>query len=217
MAATYVTVAELKANLGIQNLYSDTIVEEVCQSAEDIVKAYLWFDTYPVAGAGLYSNSAVLVLSSPTSFVTGQSVTISNCGTSFNGTYTITGTYPYTYGSINFPYFTNFPYSVYQWPRGYSMISFAKTAADENYHQIQPYGKAEGPDTKSVGYASTPLVREASLMVATDIWQARQSSMNGGIAPDGSMGGSPWRMSASLMAKVRGLLTPYLTPKSMVG
>jgi len=37
MPATYVTKAELRANLGIGALYSDTIVEEVCQSAENIV------------------------------------------------------------------------------------------------------------------------------------------------------------------------------------
>ena len=36
MTATYVTADELKANLGIGTLYADSIVEEVCQTAEDL-------------------------------------------------------------------------------------------------------------------------------------------------------------------------------------
>ena len=58
MAATYVTAAELKANLGIGTLYSDSIVEEVCQTAEDMLNSYLWFDSYPVVGATLQDNVA---------------------------------------------------------------------------------------------------------------------------------------------------------------
>ena len=42
MAATFVTVAELRSVLGIGSLYSDTVVEEVCQSAQNIVSDYLW-------------------------------------------------------------------------------------------------------------------------------------------------------------------------------
>jgi RND superfamily putative drug exporter len=63
MAATYVTAAELKANLGIGTLYSDSIVEEVCQTAEDMLNSYLWFDSYPVVGATLQDNVATVVIS----------------------------------------------------------------------------------------------------------------------------------------------------------
>ena len=45
MAATYVTKAELRTNLGIGTLYSDAVVEEVCQTAEDLLNSYLWFDS----------------------------------------------------------------------------------------------------------------------------------------------------------------------------
>ena len=44
MAATYVTEAELRTALGIGALYSSAVVEEVCQAAENIVKAKLWFN-----------------------------------------------------------------------------------------------------------------------------------------------------------------------------
>lgn len=215
MAATYVTAAELKANLGIGTLYADSIVEEVCQTAEDMLNSYLWFDSYPVVGAVLQNNLATVMISSPASFVTGQSITFTNCGATFNGTYTITGTYPFTQGSIAIPLIYNFPYTALTFPKGYSLVQFAKTASNQYYQQIVPYGKAAGIDTKQTGYATTPAIRQAALIMASDIWQSRQSSQNGGMTIDGAP--SPWRMSSSLIAKIRGLIAPYESPRSMVG
>lgn len=215
MAASYVTSSELKQNLGIGSLYSDSIVEEVCQTAEDLINQFLWFDSYPVVGAAIYNNIGMVLISAPISYVTGQTITLSNCGTTYNGAKTITGTYPYTNGSVVLPYFINFPFNYFQFPRGYSMIQFNLTHADENYHQIVPYGKALGVDTKETGYATTPAVREAAMNLAVDIWQARQQSSAGGVSPDFSP--SPYRMGNTLMARVRGLLAPYMSPRSMVG
>ena len=215
MAATYVTVAELKANLGIGSLYADSIVENVCQTAEDLINQFLWFDSYPVVGVGLYSNSALAVISSPVSFVTGQTITLSGCGSIYNGAHVITGTFPYTQGSISFPYFINFPYNYRNLPNGYSWISFDATHANDNYHQVVPYGKASGVDVKDTTYATTPAVREAAMNLAVDIWQSRQQSSIGGVSPDFSP--SPYRMGNTLMARVRGLLAPYMSPRSMVG
>ena len=215
MAATYVTSDELKANLGIGTLYSDSIVEEVCQTAEDLINQYLWFDSYPVVGAGVYSNNAIVVISAPVTYVTGQTVSLTNCGAIYNGSHTITGTYPYTSGSVTLPYFINFPYNNYAFPKGLSLIQFQLTHADEYYHQIVPYGQVSGVDTKDTAYAATPAVREAAMMLAVDVWQARQQSSAGGISPDFSP--SPYRMGNTLMARVRGLLAPYISPRSMVG
>ena len=215
MAATYVTVAELKANLGIGTLYADSVIENVCQTAEDLINQYLWFDSYPVVGAAIYSNQAMVLISAPISYVTGQVITLSNCGALYNGSRTITGTYPYTNGSVVIPYFINFPFNYFQFPRGYSMIQFALTHADDNYHQIMPYGKALGVDTKDTTYNTTPAIREAAMNIAVDVWQARQQSSAGGVSPD--FAPSPYRMGNSLMGRVRGLLAPYMSPRSMVG
>lgn len=95
------------------------------------------------------------------------------------------------------------------------MIQFTLSAADQNYRQIVPYGKALSVDTKDTTYASTPAVREAAMNLAVDIWQARQQSSIGGVSPDFSP--SPYRMGNTLMARVRGLLAPYMSPRSMVG
>ena len=215
MTASYVTAAELTANLGIGTLYSNSTIEEVCQTSEDLINSYLWFDSYPVVGAAIYNNVGMVLLSSPITYVTGQSITLSNCGATYNGAKTITGTYPYTNGSVTLPYFINFPFNYFQFPRGFSMIQFNLTHADDNYHQIVPYGKALGVDTKDTGYSTTPAVREAAMMLAVDIWQARQQSSAGGVSPD--FAPSPYRMGNTLMARVRGLLSPYLSPRSMVG
>ena len=50
MPATYVTEAELRANLGIENLYSSDIVETCCQAAQDLLNQFLWFESAPVVG-----------------------------------------------------------------------------------------------------------------------------------------------------------------------
>jgi len=95
MAATYVTELELRQNLGIENLYSSELVEEVCQTAQDILNQFLWFDSAPVVGATIQNNIATVAISNPAIFATGQSVTLTNCGATYNGTYTITGTIPW--------------------------------------------------------------------------------------------------------------------------
>jgi hypothetical protein len=215
MPATYVTQAELRLNLGIQNLYSDSIVEECCQTAEDLLNQFLWFDSYPVVGAAIYNNVGMVLISAPVSYVTGQTITLSGCGSTYNGSRTITGTYPYTNGSVTLPYFINFPFNYYQFPRGYSLIQFALTAANDNYHQVVPYGKALGVDTKTASYATTPAVREAAMILAVQIWQSRQVPNGGGM--DMSMGPAPFQIGNSLMARVRSLIAPFQSPRSMVG
>jgi len=215
MAATYVTMAELRSNLGIGTLYSDATVEEVCQSAEDQINSFLWFDSAPVVGTALVSNVATVMLANPGIFTVGEAVTIAGAGSTFNGNYTITGTFPYsTAGSNILPAF-NLQLNYYQNPQGYSFIQFAKTAANQNFRRVLPYGSAVGADTKTTAYAATASVREAAMILAVDIWQARQVSQTGGVGVD--MGFSPYRMGNSMIGKIRGLIAPYMNPNSMVG
>lgn len=215
MAATYVTEAELRENLGIQNLYSSDVVETVCQTAQDLLNQFLWFDSAPVVGTVLQNNIATVMIANPAIFSTGQSVTLSGCGSTFNGTHTITGTLPWSAGTTN-----NFPsiaWNTYawNWPQGYSFIQFAKTASDVNFQRVLPYGKAEGTDTKTAAYATVPAVRESAMILAVDIWQARQVSQTGGVSVDGYTP-SPYRMG-QLTGRIRGLIAGYMSPNTMVG
>jgi len=216
MAATYVTEAELRANLGIENLYSSDIVETCCQTAQDILNQFLWFDSAPVVGVTLQNNVATVMVANPAIFSTGQSVTLSGCGSTFNGTYTITGTMPWSAGTVNqIPSLVWNPNS-FNWPNGYSFIQFAKTAADVNFKRVLPYGAAVGEDTKTQSYASTPAVREAAMILAVDVFQARQVSQTGGVTIDG-FSPSPYRMGNSMIGKIRGLISGFMNPNSMVG
>jgi hypothetical protein len=110
--------------------------------------------------------------------------------------------------------FTQLQFSNY--PTGYSIIQYAKTAADDNFHFIKPYGRALGPEHKTQAYTATPAIREAAMIVAVDIWQSRQVSQTGGVGMDG-ISASPYRMGYQLINRVRGLIQPYSSPASLVG
>ena len=216
MPATMVTTAELRSNLGIGSLYSDATVEECCQSAEDLISGYLWHNDAPVVASSISNNVATLVLSNPGIFTTGQSITVSNCGATYNGTYTLTGSFPGTTvpASIGTMFWSTYALSSY--PNGYSFIQYAKTAADDNFHFVKPYGRALGPEHKAQAYTATPAIREAAMIVAVDIWQARQVSQTGGVGMDG-VSASPYRMGYQLINRIRGLIQPYSSPNSLVG
>ena len=210
MTATYVTATELKANLNIGTLYDSTdVVETTCQTAQDLIDSFLDYNSAPVIGASIVSNVATLALSIPARYVIGQVLTVTGCGSTYNGTQTVTATLPGT-GIAQLPYYP-YPYG-----KGISFIQFAKTASDDTYHAVIPYGKVLAPDTKTATYANTPAIREAAMMLAVDIWQARQAPATGGMSIDG-VTPSPYRMGNNLMGKIRGLLAPYASMNSVVG
>jgi len=206
MAAVMVTEAELRSNLGIGTLYSSATVEECCQSAEDLVGAYLWHNDAPVIGSSISNNTASLVLANPGIFVVGQQITVSNCGSTYNGTYTLTGAFPGSTvpATIGTALFTQLQFSNY--PTGYSIIQYAKVLADDPFHFIKPYQ----------AYTATPAIREAAMIVAVDIWQARQVSQTGGVGMDG-ITASPYRMGYQLINRVRALIQIYASPNTLVG
>jgi hypothetical protein len=207
MPATYVTEAELRSTLGIQNLYSSTIVEECCQAAENIIKSHLWFNNYYAAAKSLTDNVATLYFQQPHGMYVGQSVTISNAGSPFNGTKTITEINGATQVSaLNYQNYSLIAYN-------YS-ISYAATGSNQVKNPIQPFATVAA--TTNVDFATVPEVRESALMVAVDIWQARQLSNAGGVSPDGFTP-SPYRLGNTLLARVRGLLANYLNPNGLVG
>jgi hypothetical protein len=214
MAATYVTAATLKASLGVGTLYdSYTWIEDTCQAAQDLINGFLWFDVAPVVGTALSTNVATVMVANPGIFAVGQSVTIAGAGTTFNGAYTITGTVPYAVPNLSLP---GYAFNMNNYPRGYSFIQYAKVAADQTFRRVLPYGTATGDDTKTATYANTPAINAAALMLAENIWTSRFSTQNGGTSVDG-YSPSPFKMSNTLMASVRGLLAPYLSPAAMVG
>jgi len=189
MTASYVTNAELRAALGIGVLYSDSVVEEICQSAENIVKGKLWFNRSFNSRYSILSNVATLTFDIPHVLYLGQSVTIAGNGAKINGAKTITGVTDYT------------------------ITVTTSGATDVPAHAVIPIGSVTG--SSDIDYSVVPEIREASLMVAVDIWQAHNSDSAGGTSPDFTP--SPYKMGNTLIARVRGLISDYLSPGSMVG
>jgi hypothetical protein len=190
MPATYVTEAELRSALGIGNLYSSATVEECCQAAENIVKSKLWFNTqavYALEATG--TTGRIYIYENVDQFLVGDTITVENVRQHFNGNQTITKVEK-------------------DW------VEFVNAQITTRaYHTIAPWGRVYG--SQAIDYETLPEVNQASLMIAVDIWQARQTSNAGGISPDFQP--SPYRMGNTLMARVRGLLADHLAPGGQVG
>ena len=188
------TVAELRTALGIGSLYTDAVLQEVCDAADDVLLPFLWTNTTPVIG---HSNTASTGTSYFADYVNdvfyvGQTVVISGSGAKHNGSKTITGV-------------------------GDKSITYAITGNNNTpatYHPINPYGTVAA-DTY-VDYTTISAIQEASLMISVAIYQARQAPTGQGVSIDG-FSPSPYTMSNQLMARIRGLIAPYIAPNSMVG
>jgi hypothetical protein len=190
---SYTTVAELRTALGVGSLYNDATLQEVCDAADNVLIPFLWTnDNFNVAHSNTTTERTLYFDEVVTgTFYVGQSVVITKNGSPFNGTKTITGVGEY---SITYA------------------VTGSPTASE--YHPVVPYGVVSGVTQNT--YSTIPAVKEASLMISIDIWQSRQAPSSGGVTVDG-YAPSPYRMGNTLLARVRGLLAPYLDPRSMVG
>jgi hypothetical protein len=188
------TVAELRTALGVGTLYADATLQQVCDAADNVLLPFLWTNTTPVVGHSNTTNTGTSYFEMPVDdvFYVGQSLVITGCGSKHNGNKTLT--------SVNGREVT------------YSITGNNNTPTP--FHPINPYGSAAA-DTY-VDYATIPAIQEASLMISIDIFQSRQAPSSGGVTIDG-YAPSPYRMGNTLLARVRGLLAPYLAPGSMVG
>jgi len=186
------TVAELRSALGVGTLYSDATLQEVCDAADNVLLPFLWKNQQYIIAHGNEGTVGTLYFGNPILdyFYVGQSVVISGAGAKYNGTKTITAVSEYSF-SIT----TNH-------------------TSDNPYHTVEPYGIAAAETYTD--YTAIPAVQTAALMISIDIWQSRQAPSSGGVTIDG-FAPSPYRMGNTLLARVRGLLAPYLDPRSMVG
>jgi hypothetical protein len=188
------TVAELRTALGVGTLYTDAVLQSVCDAADDVMLPFLWTNVLPATGHSNNGTAGVLYFNDYVEdvFYIGQTITVTGCGSAFNGSKTV--------NAVN----------------GKSIDITTTHAANvvKTFHPIYPYGQVAA--TTYTDYSSKPAVQEASLMISIDIWQSRQAPSSGGVSIDGFTP-SPYRMGNTLLARVRGLLAPFLDPRSMVG
>lgn len=187
------TVSELRTTLGVGTLYSDAVLQEVCDATDAVLLPMLWNNYSFNQGHSNSATTGTLYFDTLVQdvFYVGQTVVISGNGSKHNGNKTITGVGDYS-------------------------ITYAITGNNNTpapYHPVNPLGQVAAETY--VDWSADLAVQQAALMVSVEIWQARTASLSGSNAVDFQP--SPYRMSAQLLAKVRGLLAHALSPNSMVG
>lgn len=187
------TVAELKAALGVGSLYADATLQEVCDAADNVLLPFIWNNNYFNVAHSNTTTTGTLYFDFDVRniFYVGQTVVITGNEAHHNGSKTLTSVSDCS-------------------------ITYAVTGSPtaKPYHPVNPYGTVAGGTY--LDPAAIPAIQEAALMVASSIWQSRQANSGNGMSPDGSMG-SFYAMSSQLLSRVRGLLSPYLDPRSLVG
>jgi hypothetical protein len=187
------TVAELRSTLGVGTLYSDATLQEVCDAADVVLLPMLWTNSYYNIAHSNTATTGTLYFEDKVEkvFYVGQTVNIAGNGSKHNGNKTLTGVGDYT-------------------------ITYAITGNNNTpkvEHPVQPFGTVSG-DTY-VDYTADTAVQLAALMIAVEIWQAKTATLSGSNAIDFQP--SPYRMSAQLLAKIRGMIAHALAPTSMIG
>jgi hypothetical protein len=188
-----ITLSELKAVLGIGDIYADAIVQAVADSAENIILSYLIFDDVAIKGVSLTSNVAKFYCYENT-FVVGQALTVSKCGAPFDGSRTVTATGVDEYGVTFF--------------------EAAITNADITKRSVIPNGRAVLTSQATL-YDTTPEVREAALAVACDIWITRTGTL--GQQGVDFQSPAPYRLGRSMLTRVSGLLGKHLDTRGYLG
>ena len=185
------TVAELKSVLGVGSLYPDATIQEVCDAADVVLLPMLWKNVEFAIAKANTGTVGTLYFDKNVEHVyyVGQALNISNGGQHFNGSKTITAVSGNTI-NVTTSHLTSTPYQPYN-----------------------PY--ATVADGETTDWTADAAVQNAALMIAVEIWQARTATLSGSNSVDFQP--SPYRMSAQLLAKVRGLIAHALDPRSMVG
>ena len=186
------TVAELRSALGIGTLYADSVLQSVVDAADDVLLPFIWNNTSFNVAVESTATTATLYFNYiiRDDFYVGQTVVVSGNEAHINGSHTITVV------------------------EDYSITYTINNGVVRPKHKLNPYGSVAG--STALDPADVPAIQEASLMISVAIWQARQAPTGQGVSIDG-YAPSPYTMSNQLMARVRGLLAPYLSPNSMVG
>ena len=210
--ASIVTVAELRSILGVSvSLYSDAYLTDVIDTSEAVILPMLVKYASPISKVQLENNVATYAVLGNNNFSDGQSVVITGCGSTFNGTFTILESSNIDFEDVvinsNQRIFIDGLYKDFS---AYFTVAIAN--ADISERNVIPSGLATLSGAAT--YVGVPAVESAVLAVAVEVFQSR-------IAPGGQIEGvdftsvSPYRLGRSLFNRVSGLLGQYLDVETM--
>jgi hypothetical protein len=183
-----ITVTELKSVLGIGEIYSDALVQQVADAAADIILSHLTLNRSAIISVRLKDNVATYYTAEPHNFVVGDALTLTHATSPFTGSKTVT--------EIGTDYF-----------------KAAITNADILEKPLRPYGSAI-LTSQITHYDNHDNVREACLALAVDIWETQKGTMGQqgvDFAP------APYRLGRGMLQRVMGLLGKDIDTNSMVG
>jgi hypothetical protein len=179
---------ELKSVLGIGDIYPDAEVQGVADAAQNIVLSFLNFNKSAIVAVKIESNVATFTTSAPHSFVVGSALTVTGCGSPFNGSRTVTARTDFTFKT-------------------------ALTNADIKEILLKPAGKALLTSQAAL-YDTNENARTAALIVAEDIWLTRMG-VTGQQGVDFQP--APYRLSRGLITRITGLIANIMDVESLVG
>jgi hypothetical protein len=188
-----IVLSELKAVLGIGDIYADAIVQECADAAQNILLSYLTFDYVAIKEVSLTSNVARFYCHDNT-FVVGQALTVSKCGAPFDGSRTVTAV-----GTENLVTF----------------FEAAITNADITKRMVIPVGRAVLTSQATMYDSGYPEVSEACLAIAADIWITRTGTL--GQQGVDFQSPAPYRLGRSMLTRVSGLLGKHLDTRGYLG
>lgn len=185
---TIVTASQLRSILGVSSsLYNDAYLEDIIDAAENTILPMLVTYSAPIQSAWLTNNVATFVTTGIHEFSEGQSVVISGCGATLNGTRTIN--------------------------EDTTLYSFTCdiTAADIDFFNVIPAGKVTL--TGASTYVGNSSVEAAVLAVSVEVFQSRVAP--GGQIEGVDFTTTPFRMGRSLFNRCVGLLGPYIDVETL--
>jgi len=187
-----ITASQLRSVLGVSSsLYSDAYLDEIIDTAEQVILPLLVQNSTAIVEYELTSNVAKFYTRRTHPFVVGQSIVVTGLPAPFTATHTLTVVTD-------------------------SSFSAALTSTDVTRRQIIPNGTAtlSGYSAATL-YAGNASIESAIYAVSIEVFQSRTAA--GGQIEGLDFASSPYRMGRSLQNRVIGLLGNYIDVEVMVG
>ena len=187
--ADLIDIDEFKEVLDVGDIYPDATLQTVIDSATDLLWPLLTLNRAGLIAYQLVSGTARVWTQEAHEYVTGQTVIIEGIGDHFNGAHAITN-------------------------KGINYFEYAVAQADVTKRRLKPWGFAYLQGQDSI-YDLDPNVRMAALIIAVDMWAARQTAAGMGAAVDFQP--SPYKMGRSILARVSGLIQSQRDVRGYIG